>query len=554
MRKYLVESLLACAFAWASPVGAEAQNKGNETEVPAEKVGAPLFDNLGNHQHAITTKSPETQRYFNQGLMLAYGFNHAEAIRSFKEAARLDPGCAMAHWGVAWALGPNINAPMSEEAGPQAWAALQKARELAPEASEKEQAYINALSRRYAAQPPKDRAKLDLAFADAMREVAGRFPDDLDATTIFAEALMDTMPWNYWTEKKEPRPRTRELLAALHSVLERDPNHAGANHLYIHAVEAGPNPENGLPSAYRLETLVPGAGHLVHMPSHIYLKVGFYHLASVINERAAEADEEYIATCRRQGFYPGLYYAHNVHFLWYATAMEGRSADAIAAARKVSGYVTHCAPEAVTASRQNPLPVLTLARFKHWDEVLREPLPPPDQLFETGMFHCARGLAFAAKHQLDDAGRELAGLRKICADEKTRALDTIYLPATSVLAIAGHELAGAIAARRGQMEEAAREYRAAIGGQDALPYMEPPFYHYPVRQAFGMALLEHGRAAEAEEVFAEDLKRVPHNGWSLFGLAESLRKQGREKEAAGVESRFREAWKYADVKLQPSLF
>lgn len=552
MRTRLLGMLLAGALAWTPECIAEEHKHIHPPE--AEKPGAPLLEQLGQLHFPITTSSREAQRYFDQGLLLAYGFNHPEAVRSFKEAARLDPQCAMAYWGVALALGPNINAPMTEQAAPEAWKALQRAREFAPKVTEREQAYIQALSERYADEVRPDRAKLDKAYADAMRELSKRYPDDLDAATLFAEAVMDTMPWEYWTADKKPKPGTTEVLATLESVLLRNPHHTGANHYYIHAVEAGPNPENGLPMAYRLEELAPGAGHLVHMPSHIYLKVGLYHRASVINERAIKADEAYLTACRRQGFYPALYYPHNIHFLWYSTAMEGRSADALSAARQVSGYVSHCRPDAVEAPRQNPVPVLTLARFKRWDEVLQEPQPEESARFESALFHYARGLAFAAKNQLEEASKEKKALEKILANPESKSLDTVYLPATSVLAVADHELAGALAARRGNTEEMLKHYQAAVRTQDELPYMEPPYYHYSVRQSLGYALLDAKRPAEAEAIFRADLQKTPNNGWSLFGLAECLRAQGKEAELAETEKRFREAWTYADVVLKPTLF
>ena len=536
------------------PIGGGIAQEALPPPAASYKLGAPVFEKLGTLHHPVTTSSKEAQRYFDQGLLLAYGFNHPEAVRSFKEAARLDPDCAMAHWGIALTLGPNINAPMTEQAGVEAWQALQKARALAPKASEREQAYIQALSTRYEEKPQTDRAKLDKAYADAMRELSKRYPDDLDAATLSAEAVMDTMPWEYWTPDKRPKPGTAEVLAALESVLAREPNHTGANHFYIHAVENSATPENGLPMAYRLEDLAPQAGHLVHMPSHIYLKVGLYHRATMVNERAVKADESYISACRIQGFYPAMYYPHNIHFLWYSSAMEGRSADALKAAREVSGYVSVCRPDAVEASRQSPIPVLTLARFKRWDDVLKEPQPAPSALFESAMFHYARGLAFAAKNQLEEATREKQALAKILADPKAKSLDTIHLPATHVLTVADNELAGAIAARRGDVDGMLSHYRAAIRAQDELPYMEPPFYHYPVRQSLGFALLDAKRPTDAEAVFREDLKKTPHNGWSLFGLAESLRAQGRDTEADEATKRFQEAWHYADVKLTPTLF
>jgi hypothetical protein len=487
---------------------------------------APRLDEVGQHPFAVTTSSPEAQRFVEQGLALAYGFNHAEAIRSFQEAARLDPNCAMACWGEALALGPNINAPMTEEAARQAWAALQKAQAAAPKASAREQAYIDALTKRYAEKNPQDRHTLDLAYAKAMREVMKKYPDDLDAATLFAEAVMDTTPWDYWTEKKEAKPLTKEAIAALESVFVRNDKHAGANHLYIHLVESGPHPELGLPAAYRLEELAPDAGHLVHMPGHFYLKTGLYHRATMVNERAIAADQSYMAACRRQGFYPAAYYPHNIHFLWYAQMMEGRSEEAIASARKVSNYVTHCRPDAMEKPRQNPLPALTLARFEKWDEVLKEPLESEDGLFEKGLYHYARALAFAAKGNTAEAAKEKAQLDQILASKEIDALETEVLPSKSVLTVASLELDAAQAKAKKDVSAMIAAYEKAVAAQDKLPYMEPPFCHCPIRQVYGEALLQAKKPADAEKVFRADLERTPHNGWSLYGLWQSLAAQG----------------------------
>ncbi len=511
------------------------------------KALAPRLDEVGQHPFAVTTTSPEAQRFVEQGLALAYGFNHAEAIRSYQEAQRLDPDCAMAFWGEALALGPNINAPMNEEAAAQAWAALQKAQAAAPKTSAREQAYIAALTKRYAEKSPTDGQSLDLAYADAMRGVMQQYPDDLDAATLFAEAAMDTMPWNYWTEQKEPKPLTKDAIDALESVLARMEDHAGANHLYIHTVEAGPHPEIGLPAAYRLEELAPDAGHLVHMPGHIYLKCGLYDRASLVNVRAIAADQSYIAACRRQGFYPAAYYPHNIHFLWYTESMEGRSKDAIASARKVSNYVSHCQPSAPEKSRQNPLPALTLARFSKWDDVLKEPLSEDTGTFESGLHHYARALAFAAKGKKEKAEEEKKTLDQILAGPEIEKLETESLPGKSVLQVASLELTAALAKARGDVEAMTKAYATAVAAQDKLPYMEPPFYHYPIRQVYGAALLHANKPAEAEAVFRADLRQTPRNGWSLYGLWQSLKAQGKTENAARMERRFKEAWRFADI-------
>jgi tetratricopeptide (TPR) repeat protein len=553
--------VLALGAAPASPAGAGAAAQAPHEKhaghgdrgraSPASRGGAPLFDDLGSHHHPVTTKSKEAQRYFDQGLTLAYAFNHPEAERSFREAARLDPDCAMAWWGAALVLGPNINRPMDPADGPRAWDALQKAVELAPEAKARERAYIEALSKRYTKEPPADRSALDKAYADAMRELHRAHSDDPDAATLFAEALMDTMPWQYWTKDDQPKAETKELLAALEGVLARAPDHPGACHYYIHAVEAVA-PEKALAQADRLLTLAPGAGHLVHMPAHIYLRLGLYREATLANELAAGADESYLAQCNAQGFYPATYYPHNVHFLWYTNAMEGRSRASIAAARKIAEHGDHLPLS--EADRFAPIVTMALVRFGRWDEVLAEPLPKEGQPFAAAMSHYARGLALAAKGRVDEAERELSALERVAADEKTKALDTALLPGAGLISIARHDLAGHLALARGDHEKALAELRKAVELEDALPYMEPPFSYMPLRHGLGAALLMAGKPREAEEVYREDLRRHPHNGWSLYGLAQSLRAQGKDDLADEVTRRLELAWVRADVKPTSSRF
>ena len=532
--------------------GAAQTNSLADNHTKSKVSGAPLFNDLGDYHHPITTKSPQAQRYFDQGLTLAYGFNHGEAVRSFREAARLDPDCAMCYWGVAVSLGPNINKPMAEADVPVAWEALQQAKRLLPKVSRKEQAYIKALEVRYYPQPVKDREKLDLAYANAMREVMKAYPDDLDAATLFAEAMMDTMPWNYYTEDNRPKPVTDEIIKALESVIARNPKHPGANHFYIHAVEASLYPERALPSAARLGNIAPGAGHLVHMPSHIYLRVGRYHDATLANERAVSADESYIAQCNTQGFYPVAYYPHNQHFLWYTAGQEGRSELAIDTAREI--HRMNNAHSLAEGKRFSPILILTLARFGKWDEVFSQPSPPKDQLFASAMDHYARGMAHAAKLQFDKAQQELSALESITANSQIISLDQPNLPGAKLIVISKHALAGELAARRGQMTDMIRQFETAIQLEDKLPYMEPPYWHHPVRQLFGAALLQSGKAAEAESVYREDLKRHPANGWSLYGLLATLRAQGKSDEASVVSKRFRESWRLADVTLTASRF
>jgi hypothetical protein len=524
-----------------------------------DKLPGPLFEGLGQLHHPVTTRSKQAQRYFDQGLTLAYAFNHKEAIRSFQSAAALDPGCAMAWWGVAYAFGPHVNKPMDAGENAKAWEALQKALEHRSKATTREQAYIDALAKRYQAEHLEDRSSLDKAYAAAMREVVKQFPDDLDAQTLFADALMNTMPWDYWQKDRSPKPETDEILAALRLVMQRNPDHPGANHFYIHTVEAGPNPELGLPAADRLLNFAPHAGHLVHMPGHIYIRVGQYADATRANELAIKADENYIRECKAQGFYPGVYYPHNLHFLWYALVFEGRSAEALQAANKVAAYAAenYCGPsKAFEAPRFRHLPWLTAARFGQWDEVLKVPQPAAtnDFLVDRALWHFARGLALAANRKADAAALELAELSKLAASDDAKKLDSPQFPVTGVLRVADHWLAGRIAGAKGDWRAAAEHLGKAATVEDSLPYMEPAYWPFPSRPALGAALLEAGDAVKAEEVFRADLKQFPRNPWGLLGLEQSLRRQGRESLAEIVHRQFAESWKRADVKLELAWF
>jgi tetratricopeptide (TPR) repeat protein len=515
---------------------------------------APRLQNLGAHAFPVTTKSRQAQAFVNQGLNLAYGFNHAEAGRAFKEAARLDPGCAMAYWGQAFVLGPNINVPMSPDDEPKAYEAAQKAVSMTAKASPRERAYIDAVAKRYTGKAA-DRATGDRAYAEAMKDVVRRFPNDLDAATLYAEALMDLRPWNYWTPDGRPYAETPEILASLEKVLARSPNHPGANHLYIHAVEATKQPEKAEAAADRLLKLVPGAGHLVHMPSHIYQRVGRYADAAASNDAAIKADEDYIAQCRAQGIYPMVYYPHNIHFLWYAATAEGRSQVAIDAARKMASKIDDEMIDKVPlVAAFKVVPYYALSRFGRWDEVLAEPAPADKHLYMKGLWHYARGLALAAKGQLDDADKELAEVKRIAAD---KALDyTLLSPntAAAVFAIAPEALAGDLAAKRKDYDAAIAHLERAVRLEDSLVYTEPEEWHYPSRQALGAVLLEAGRAKEAETVYWDDLRRHADQGWSLFGLAQALRAQGKQEQATAVQQRFDKAWARADVKLTASRF
>ncbi len=519
---------------------------------------APLLDGMGDLHSPISTDSALALRYFEQARTLAYGGNHLEAERSFRQAAALDDDCAICFWGASLVLGPNINDPIpTSEREVKAYETLNEAIARTEHASDKERALIEALKSRYAPAPPADRSALDQAYANAMRSVADSYPGDLEIQTLFAEAMMDTMPWNYWTADGEPKPLTAEVFARLELVLQRAPNHPGANHFYIHAVEQE-HPERGVQAADNLRRVVPGAGHLVHMPSHIYIRVGRYHDGSLANERAIEADDDYVTQCRAQGIYPVAYVPHNHHFLWATTTMEGRSADSIAAARHTAEHVNHALmrdPQMAMLQHFASIPYYALVRFGHWEEILEEPAPEADLLYPTAVWHYARGVAYVRQGKLGNAKQELGEVRAIASDPELQEVRIWGLnPASSLAQIAASVLQGEIAAAKNKTNAAVAELRKAIAIEDGLIYGEPPDWFYPVRQNLGAILLEAGRPSQAEEVYREDLARFPDNGWSLFGLAQSLRAQGKQAEAAEVQRRFETAWKYADVEITASRF
>jgi tetratricopeptide (TPR) repeat protein len=525
------------------------------TEAPVTNI-APLYDNLGDHTHPITTREPSAQRYFDQGLTLTYAFNHEEAIRSFEEAARIDPNCAMCFWGKAYALGPNINAPMAPEAVAPAYEALEQARKLSSGASDAEQAYIKALTARYAPDPDADRAALDKAFAEAMRTVMDAYPDDADAATIYAEALMNLTPWNYWTKDGQPTEFAEEIVTTLEAVLTKNPEHPGANHYYIHAVEASQDPGRALPSANRLETLVPGAGHLVHMPAHIYWRVGQYQDAVEANQHAIHSDESYLPDRPAPGWYPIAYYPHNIHFLFAAASMSGQSELAISAARKLVDEVPESAYNDMPPIEDFlPMPIMALTRFGKWDEVLAEPKPDEQFQYSTGVWHYARGLALVRTGKLAEAEAELRQLDALAQKQELKDLVLFsFSPAATNLTLAAHTLRGELAGARGDHATQIAELTKAVEIQDGFAYIEPPVWYYPVRQSLGAALLDADKPAEAEAVYRADLKEHPNNGWSLFGLSRSLEAQNKHAEAQEAQEAFRAAWEHADVELSASQF
>jgi tetratricopeptide (TPR) repeat protein len=536
----------------AAAAGSHAHYTAPESTAPnADGQIAPRLQNLGSYTFPVSTKHKDAQLFINQGLNLSYAFNHAESGRAFREAARLDPSLAMAHWGQALVLGPNINAAMQPTDEAPAYAAIQKANELKAGATPRERAFIEALSARYSGKP-EDRAARDQAYSDAMRKVATDYPDDLDAQVLYVESVMDLRPWGYWMRDGRPHEGIAAAVAKIEDVIAKMPAHPGALHLYIHLLESV-QPGKAEAAADRLQPLMPAAGHMVHMPAHIYQRVGRYADAMKSNELAIAADEDYITQCRAQGLYPMGYYPHNLHFLWFAATFDGQGRVAIEAARKTASKVD---PEALKSlpllAAFKVVPYFALTRFGKWDEMLAEPAPAPGNAYLTGTYHYARGVALAAQGRVADADRELATVRKIAAD---KALDApLFSPntAASVFAIAPEALAGEIALARKQYDTAIGHFERAVRLEDGLVYTEPSEWHYPPRHALGAALLAAGRASEAETVYWDDLRRHPENGWALFGVVEALKAQKKTGMAAIVEARLTAAWARADVQLASS--
>jgi tetratricopeptide (TPR) repeat protein len=521
----------------------------------ADKPGAPVFTGLGNLHHKISTTNAETQKFFDQGVNLLIGFNHAEAIRSFREGARLDPYCAMCWWGLAFALGPNINLPMPDDAVAPAWAALKMAQSLKGYASPEEQQWIDALATRYSEMAVPDRASLDEAFAKAMGKLWHDNPDDLEAGVFYAEAMMDTQPWDYWqSDHKTPKGHGAEIVSTLEGIIARAPNHPGALHLYIHAVEASMTPERAEAAADKLEPLMPDAGHIVHMPSHIYYRVGRYADAARVNELAARTDETYIAECKAQGYYPLGYYGHNIHFLWTSSEMQGRYGAAIDAAHRLvkatDAYDT--AKNLAVVELYGFTPVATELRFGKWDAVLAEKRPPVELALDNAVSLYARGFAYANNGNLKAARRDRALLAALPVDAVRYA--PFQMPATQMAALALALLDGEIARKSGHLDLAIADFTKARAMELALSYTEPPYWHQPVSHLLGAALMQAHRSAEAETVYRDSLTRYRTDGWAMFGLAQALAAQGKKDEAAAARKDFAAAWTLADVTLTSSRF
>ncbi|MCC5643209.1 hypothetical protein LC607_09695 [Nostoc sp. CHAB 5824] len=501
-----------------------------------------LISGLGTIHHPVSTSNPQAQEFFDQGLNLIYAFNHDEAVRSFQHAAKLDPQLAIAYWGIALALGPNINSAIDPNRELAAYQAVQQALALSTQASAQERDYITALAKRYSQNPDADLYQLALYYAKAMATLVKRYPDDLDAATLYAESLMDLHPWQHWTKDGKPQPDTEEIVAILESVLKRNPNHTGANHYYIHAVEASPSPERALVSAKRLGTLAPEAGHLVHMPSHIYFRVGDYEGAMQANEQAIAQDDIYIKKYQVQGTYPMMYYNHNVHFLMVASSMAGRYEDALQAADKLVTNATAIDPYAPMLEGFLGSKMLIQTRFSDWDAILKTPAPDAKLPTTTALWHFARGMASAATGKLEDATSESRAL--LAAKQGISSEATIgFSPASRILDIASEVLDAKIAREKHDYESAIQLLEKAVAAEDALDYVEPPDWYFPTRESLGSVLLAKGDYTQAEKVFRADLKKYPHNARSLFGLQASLQALGKDEAAQVVKAELETAWK-----------
>ena len=563
--RIIVSPILMVLLAVASPAAswATAEKESGQSHAPvsgaaqqfdSKQQSAPRLQNLGKHAFPVSTNNPLAQQYINQGLNLAYGFNHAEARQAFREAARLDPGLAMAYWGQALVLGPNINAMMEPNEEPQALEIMQQAKSLMARATDKEQALISALAKRYSGKA-EHRTANDQAYAAAMREVHRRFPDDPDIAMLYVESMMDLRPWGYWMLDGAPYEGTAEIVALTEDVLRRYPEHPGALHMHIHLIEPTSTPERAEKSADTLLQLMPEAGHMIHMASHIYQRVGRYADSIKSNQMAIAADESYISQDHAHGLYPMVYYPHNIHFLWFAATSDGQSKLAIESAKETARKIDDGVLKAIPLTAVfRVTPYWALARFGQWQEILDLAPPPSINAFLTGGWHYVRGLALVATKQLPQAEQELAALRKIMDDPR---LDHPLLSkntSSTVLRIAPEVLAGEIAAARGQFDQAVAYLEKAVRLEDALIYTEPAEFHQPPRLSLGAILLESGRPEEAETVFWEDLRRNRNNGWALYGLMQAMRAQNKDDQAALIEARFKKAWERADVTLTAPRF
>jgi tetratricopeptide (TPR) repeat protein len=561
MRLLVLTAVLAQA---AAPAHASQEHPGGQVEgdhvheQPASAGAAvPLYDGMGAHHLTITTTERLAQRYFDQGLALTFGFNHAEAIRSYEAAAELDPTCAMCQWGIAFALGPNINGGMDHESGLAAHAAITRALTLAGSASDLERGLIEALAERYASDPEHERAGLNEAYAAAMRDVAARFGDDANVAVLAADALMNLTPWDYWLDGATLRPHATQAEALLERAMALASDNAGACHMFVHLMEER-QPDRAVDCAEKLPSLMPGVGHIVHMPGHIYIRVGRYVDAMQANVHAVHADEMVLADQSPDGAYALAYYPHNYHFMWFAANMAGAAERSLHAARQTAAKVDRDlvrTPGMEALQHYLVTPLYALVRFGRWREILAEPAPPSDLTYPTAVSHYARALAFTALEDLPAADAQLTRLRELARDPALEGqLIWDLNPMSTLLAIAADVVSGEMAARKGEFDAALEHLERALAAEATLAYDEPPTWHLPVRHNLGAVLLEAGRAAEAEAVYRADLEIFRENGWALAGLSEALRAQGRTQEAGAVDGRLRAAWRAADARPDGSRF
>jgi len=533
---------------WAAVMAADAVAHDPIVTAKAEHPGVqnavPLYDNLGDLSYPMTTNNPMAQRYFDQGLRLTYAFNHAEALRAYREAQRLDPNCAACYWGEAFVLGPNINASMDDAANHPAVAAIKKAQELAKQASEREQVLIAALAKRYSDDPKADRAALNQAYAAAMAAAWQRFPEDQEIGIFYIDSVMNVSPWDYWeTDGQTPKGNIGDAIQAAEKILAVNPSHPGAIHLYIHLTEASKTPERAEPYANRLASLMPGAGHLVHMPSHTYYRVGRYEDSAQTNKVAVQVDETYLAETNSDNLYRFGYYPHNIHFVLASAQMAGDGPTTMAYVERLEGKIPDAMAEQVGWIQAiRTAPYFAHAQFSSPETILALPDPGAKFPLIKAMWHYARGVAWAAQNEVKKATSEAAHIAEL-----NRKTDFSYLlawavPAPDLLDLARHVVEGRIAQAQGNLEQAVKEFEIAVTIQDTLAYMEPPYWYYPVRQTLGAALVQAGRAKEAETIFEQALENTPKNGWALYGLMESQKAQGKQDEAQATQKRLQKAW------------
>ncbi|MBR9756570.1 MAG: hypothetical protein GYB39_00670 [Algicola sp.] len=556
---YFIFNSKTATFEYPAKVGLNAMSctpaKFMLTNIDSTKQIAPLFENIGDHSYNVSTKNNLAQRFFNQGLRLTYAFNHAEAHRSFMEAARLDPNLAMAYWGQAYTLGPNINDPFPDNERKNNYnKAIDKALLHVKNTSEKEQDLIKALSHRYAKDLTIDQPQLNLAYMKAMADVAKKYPNDADILTLYAASVMNTVPWNYWDNNGNPSPNIPQAKTALEKAILLSPNNPGAHHYYIHMVEL-PNPDLAVPSAEKLGDLMPAAGHIVHMPSHIYIRVGRYKDAVEANKKAILADEDYISQCYSQGMYPLGYYPHNIHFLWSASSLLGNSKMAIEAAKKTAEKVPVGEMKALHFLQNfAATPLLAYTRFGKWNDILTYPKPNDEIKHLKLIWHYARGIAFVRKHNIKEAQEELESIKALSKDPDMELnLATGFDHGVTIANLAYHVVAGELAHEKGDLDQAIAFLETAVKLEDKLIYNEPSAWYIPPRQNLGALLLKAKHYKKAEKIFKEDLTDLRQNGWSLMGLYKSLIAQGKLEEAKKIKAEFDNAWEEADITINTSI-